>query len=104
MDVINGLNLHVEPGETIALVGESGSGKSTILNLAIGFNLANEGKVLVDGKDIKELDLRSYRQFLASSLDAVVRDRLFTLAYSPRVMCPFSSIIARAFSMRCSKV
>lgn len=65
VDVINGLNLHVEPGETIALVGESGSGKSTILNLAIGFNLANEGKVLVDGKDIKELDLRSYRQFLA---------------------------------------
>jgi ATP-binding cassette subfamily B protein len=62
---LDGLNLHVEPGETIALVGESGSGKSTILNLAIGFNLATDGKVLIDGNDIKEIDLRSYRQFLA---------------------------------------
>jgi ATP-binding cassette subfamily B protein len=65
LDVLDGLNLHVEPGETIALVGESGSGKSTILNLAIGFNLATDGKVLIDGNDIKEIDLRSYRQFLA---------------------------------------
>jgi ATP-binding cassette subfamily B protein len=65
LDVLDGLNLHVEPGETIALVGESGSGKSTILNLAIGFNLATDGKVLIDGNDIKDIDLRSYRQFLA---------------------------------------
>jgi ATP-binding cassette subfamily B protein len=65
VDVLKGLNLHVERGETIALVGESGAGKSTILNLAIGFNLATEGQVLVDGNDIKEIDLRSYRRFLA---------------------------------------
>lgn len=64
-DVLSGFNLHVTPGETIALVGESGSGKSTILNLAIGFNLATEGQVLIDGEDIKNIDLRSYRKYLA---------------------------------------
>lgn len=63
--VLNHLNLHVEKGETIALVGESGAGKSTILNLVIGFHLAGGGEVLIDGKDMREIDLRTYRQHLA---------------------------------------
>lgn len=56
------MNLHVKKGETIALVGESGAGKSTILNLAIGFIMADEGKVLIDGQDFKDIDLRTYRR------------------------------------------
>lgn len=64
-DVLDGLNLHVKKGETIALVGESGAGKSTILNLVIGFNFASEGTVSVDGNDISKIDLRSYRKHLA---------------------------------------
>lgn len=64
-NVLNGLNLKVKQGETIALVGESGSGKSTILNLVIGFNFANSGQVLLDGKDLSKIDLRSYRKHLA---------------------------------------
>lgn len=60
--VLNGLNLTVNAGETVALVGESGSGKSTILNLVIGFNFAESGEVLIDGKNIKDFDLRSYRE------------------------------------------
>ncbi len=63
--VLNHLNLHVKQGETIALVGESGAGKSTVLNLVIGFHLADGGKVLLDGNDMKEIDLRSYRKHLA---------------------------------------
>ena len=63
--VLNHLNLHVAQGETIAFVGESGAGKTTILNLVIGFNLAGEGEVLMDGKDMREIDLRTYRQHLA---------------------------------------
>jgi ATP-binding cassette subfamily B protein len=63
--VLNKLNLHVNKGETIAFVGESGAGKSTILNLVIGFHMADSGKVLLDGKDLKEIDLRSYRKYLA---------------------------------------
>nr|WP_034210535.1 ABC transporter ATP-binding protein [Lachnospira multipara] len=63
--VLKGLNLHVKKGETIALVGESGAGKSTILNLVIGFNFATEGLVSVDGHNLKEIDLRSYRKHIA---------------------------------------
>ena len=63
--VLCGLNLTIHQGETIALVGESGAGKSTILNLVIGFMKAKEGKVLLDGYDLNEINLRSYRRFLA---------------------------------------
>lgn len=52
-------------GETIALVGESGAGKSTVLNLVIGFHLADGGKVLLDGNDMRKIDLRTYRKHLA---------------------------------------
>lgn len=63
--VLQNLNLHVDKGETIALVGESGAGKSTILNLVIGFNQVNSGEVLIDGHNMKDIDLRSYRKYLA---------------------------------------
>ena len=63
--VLSGLDLTVNAGETIALVGPSGSGKSTVLNLVIGFNHPNAGRVLLDGQDMSELDLRSYRRHLA---------------------------------------
>ncbi len=64
-DILNGLNLTVKQGETIALVGESGAGKSTILNMVIGFYLTDGGRLLMDGKDLREIDLRSYRRYLA---------------------------------------
>ncbi|MBR5473311.1 MAG: ABC transporter ATP-binding protein [Clostridia bacterium] len=63
--VLNGLDLTVNEGETIALVGESGSGKSTIINLVVGFNLAEKGELLIDDKNIKDFDLRSYRKYLS---------------------------------------
>lgn len=63
--VLHNLNLHVDKGEAIALVGESGAGKSTILNLVIGFNQVNSGEVLIDGHNMKDIDLRSYRKHLA---------------------------------------
>ena len=64
-NTLRGLNLKVKKGETIALVGESGAGKSTILNLVNGFYLATNGRVLMDGKDMSAIDLRSYRKHLA---------------------------------------
>lgn len=64
-NIIDHLNLKINKGETLALVGESGAGKSTILNLAIGFNLPDSGTLLIDGKDITKIDLHSYRKHLA---------------------------------------
>jgi ATP-binding cassette subfamily B protein len=58
------ISLDVRPGETIALVGPSGSGKSTMLSLLIGFLAPTQGRMLLDGEDLRELDLRSYRRFL----------------------------------------
>jgi ATP-binding cassette subfamily B protein len=58
-------SLQVSPGETIAIVGPSGAGKSTLLNLIIGFLRPTTGQILLDGRDMNGLDLRTYRQFLS---------------------------------------
>ena len=54
-----------EPGRVNVFIGANGSGKTTILNLAIGFLKADSGQVLVDGNDLMELDLHSYRKQIA---------------------------------------
>lgn len=63
--VLNCFNLHVDKGETIALVGESGAGKSTILNMVIGFHMAESGVLFLDGHDMSKIDLRTYRRHIA---------------------------------------
>src|SRR3984957_11990966 len=56
------INLRIAPGETVAFVGESGAGKSTLVNLAIGFRQPTVGSVKLDGHDLRELDLTTYRR------------------------------------------
>ena len=63
--VIKDLNIKVEQGETVALVGASGSGKSTVINMLIGFYKPNSGVITVDGENMSNLDLRSYRKHIA---------------------------------------
>ena len=63
--VLHGFDLDVKAGETIALVGESGSGKTTVLNLIIGFITPTDGRLLIDGMDINDINLRSYRRFIS---------------------------------------
>jgi ATP-binding cassette subfamily B protein len=53
---LNGLDLSVEPGETIALVGPSGAGKSTLFDLLLRFYDPQRGRLLIDGQDLRELD------------------------------------------------
>ncbi|MFN7099113.1 MAG: ABC transporter ATP-binding protein [Flavobacterium sp.] len=59
--VLKNFSLQVKKGQTVALVGQSGSGKSTIANLLTRFYDVNEGKISIDGIDIKDLDLQSLR-------------------------------------------
>ena len=63
--ILSGFNLKVNQGETVALVGESGAGKTTLINMVIGFIKPQTGMLFLDGKDMEELNLRSYRNFLA---------------------------------------
>lgn len=64
-DALDGVDLDVRPGETVAFVGPSGSGKSTLLNLALGFLRPTSGRVLLDGVDAATLDLRTYRRHVS---------------------------------------
>jgi ATP-binding cassette subfamily B protein len=61
VDVLNGLTLRVEPGETVALVGASGAGKSTTISLLPRLYDVTSGAVRIDGHDVRDLTLDSLR-------------------------------------------
>ena len=63
-NALSGISLTVEPGETVALVGQTGAGKSTLVKLIARFYDATSGQVLVDGTDVRDYDLASYRHQL----------------------------------------
>jgi len=58
---LEGFDLQVRAGETVALVGETGAGKSTVVKLAARFYDPTSGRVLVDGRDLRTLDLEGFR-------------------------------------------
>ena len=60
--VFKGLDLTIEPNDTIAIVGESGQGKSTFINLVMRFYDPEFGEILIDGVDIKSYDIRELRR------------------------------------------
>ncbi len=62
---LNEFSLTLEPGETVALVGPSGAGKSTVLQLLLRFYDPQQGRVLLDGVDVKQADLMQVRARMA---------------------------------------
>lgn len=60
--VLKNVNLHIRPGEMVALVGPSGSGKSTLVNLIARFYDVTDGQVLIDGVDVRDIKLDSIRR------------------------------------------
>jgi len=62
--VLKGVSFHAPAGTTTALVGSSGSGKSTLISLIMTFNRPKEGRVVVDGRDLRDVRLRDYRSHL----------------------------------------
>ncbi len=68
-DVLDGFDMHLRPGETVALVGRTGSGKSTVARLLDRFYDVTGGAVLVDGRDVRDLTLASLRSRIGIVLD-----------------------------------
>lgn len=60
--VLEGVNLTIEPGEFVVITGPSGAGKSTLAKLLLGFYRPTSGRVLVDGLDLAELDIKELRR------------------------------------------
>jgi ATP-binding cassette subfamily B protein len=63
-NALSGINLTIEPGETVALVGQTGAGKSTLVKIIARFYDATGGQVLADDTDVRDYDLASYRHQL----------------------------------------
>lgn len=66
---LKGLNLTLEPGETVALVGGTGSGKSTLVSLIPRLVDVTGGQILIDGVDVRELDLRQLRSLIGAAFE-----------------------------------
>ncbi|WP_431262801.1 ATP-binding cassette domain-containing protein [Roseateles chitinivorans] len=74
-DALAALNLHIPAGKTTALVGSSGAGKSSVVNLLLGFERPDSGRILLDGVAIDELTKANLRrQFAVVSQDIVLFD------------------------------
>lgn len=93
-DIIHDISFHVKSGQTVGILGSTGSGKSTIMNLLCRFYDVTDGEVLLDGINVKELDLYTLRQSIGMAMQDVF---LFSdtvegnIAYS-RPDCPFEAV------------
>ncbi|MET0892774.1 MAG: ABC transporter transmembrane domain-containing protein [Pseudoxanthomonas sp.] len=65
LPALDGFDLEVRPGETVALVGPSGAGKSTVFSMLLRFHDAQSGRVRIDGLDLRELDPADLREHIA---------------------------------------
>jgi len=89
-NVINGIDLKVAAGETIALVGRSGSGKTTLVNLIPRFYSYSEGQILLDGLDINDYKLENLRSHIAlvSQKVTLFNDTVYNnIAYGALAKC-----------------
>ena len=93
-DIVTDINFKVEPGQTVGIIGSTGSGKSTIMNLLCRFYDTTDGQVLVDGVDVRDMDLYNLRDNIGMAMQDVF---LFSdtiegnIAYS-RPDCPFEAV------------
>lgn len=78
-NALEGINLHIQPGEKVALVGHTGSGKTSIINLVCRFYDPTQGRVTIDGHDLRDLRLESLR----SQVSVVLQD---TFIFSGTIM------------------
>lgn len=97
-DIVMNINFKVQPGQTVGIIGSTGSGKSTIMNLLCRFYDTTSGEVLVDGVNVREMDLYNLRDNIGMAMQDVF---LFSdtiegnIAYG-RPDCSFEQVKAAA--------
>jgi ATP-binding cassette subfamily B protein len=94
-DVLRDINLHVRAGETVAIVGPTGAGKSTLINLIMRFYDPTEGRVLIDGHDLRDVKLTTLRSQMA-----IVLQESFTFSGSIGDNIRYSRLEATAEEVR----
>ena len=99
-EVLCGVNLKIEAGESVAVVGPSGCGKTTLIKLMLGVHTPTEGEVLVGGRPLQHLGLRAWRD----QVGAVMQDdSLFSGSIADNI-CFFSPQPDRAWLEQCARV
>lgn len=73
--ILRSFSMNVRNGEAVAITGPSGSGKSTLISLLVGFINPTEGRILIDGRELSEIGLSSFRRICGTVLQS---DRLFS--------------------------
>ncbi len=70
-DIVNNINFSVKAGQTVGIIGSTGSGKSTLMNLLCRFYDTTSGQVLVDGRDVRDMDLYNLRDNIGMAMQDV---------------------------------
>ena len=71
-DIVKNINFKAHAGQTVGIIGSTGSGKSTLMNLLCRFYDTTSGQVLVDGKDVRQMDLYNLRDNIGMAMQDVV--------------------------------
>lgn len=71
VEVLKGINLDIQNGETLALIGKSGSGKSTLLSLLAGLDQSDAGEIIINGKNISSMNEKELTGFRAAHMGIV---------------------------------
>ena len=99
-DVLRGVSLKIEAGESVAIVGPSGCGKTTLLKLMLGLHAPDSGEVLVGGVPLARVGQRAWRD----SMGVVMQDEpLFSGSIADNI-CFFSAEPDRAWLEQCARV
>lgn len=93
-DIVEDISFCVKPGQTVGIIGSTGAGKSTIMNLLCRFYDVSEGEILIDGTNVKDMDLYNLRENIGMAMQDVF---LFSdtiegnIAYA-HPDCPFEEV------------
>jgi len=94
---LSNVNIVIEPGDIVGIVGTTGSGKSTLINLIMRYYDDYEGEILIDGRDLKEIDMSFYREQIGyvQQEPLMFRDSIYNnIAYGAGKVHPESVLYA----------